>query len=114
MTNPAPDLTPEERVAGGYTCASNPTTGCQFRASRLPSGMCGTHDNQRKRKEEQQAADARRAAYARDAMSRVGPLCRALTGLGIDAQPRLSGVLITMDAAERLIARLTTTEGAAQ
>lgn len=87
---------------------------CPFHASR-PSGLCGIHDNVRKRTEDRQAADARRSEYARTTMQRVGPVVRALTALGIDAQPRLSGVLITIEGAERLIARLTThTEGAAQ
>jgi hypothetical protein len=110
----AAEISDEERVAGGYSCKhTGPGGHCQFRASR-PSGMCGTHDNARQRAADRQAADARRAEYARTSMRRVSPVVRALVALGIDAQPRLSGVLITIEGAERLIARLTATEGAAQ
>lgn len=106
LTAPAPACGAAlAEIRGGGTCTA--------RATR-PSGLCGNHDRQRIRREEQARAARQRAASAHRVLARTGPAARALIGLGFEAHPRLSGVLLTIDAAERLVARLTHTEGAAQ
>lgn len=80
-------------------------SGCGYAGSR--AGLCGTHDNARARAEAEAAAAVAREQYRQECYARASILSRALWAVGVECTPRLSGVHLTMEAAERLASRLT-------
>lgn len=86
---------------------------CGWRASR-PSGLCGTHDNERLRAEQRRAQAASRAEFRARRLAEASAATQLLWRVGVRCEPSLVGVLLPAEEAQRVARLLAARQGRAE